>query len=111
MTVFSANKSYCAFCFEENSSHLFACAAFEGGVATRDDDELGMRAGDCAILEGPWRACDVCFALVNADDWDALADRTVAHMKRRFGVFDVPSARRHFRNLYQRLREQRLTTQ
>lgn len=54
-----------------------------------------------------WAACAECAALIDAEQWDKLAERTVQAFVRqhRTAISDVPALREHVSNLHSAFRQ------
>jgi len=83
-------QEVCDFCsnvMEEGDVWTHPCKDFEYGIQV-----MGMPAGGS---KGPWAACGVCHALVEAEDQKALSKRALEHDMRR-----EPEMRAHEHSLY-----------
>lgn len=65
----------CDFCFDSRLRWEYPCETF-----TIPDIHFGSENG--------WLACDRCSTLIEADDWEALASRSIRSWENRMGGSD-----------------------
>jgi hypothetical protein len=61
--------------------------------------------------ESDWAACKTCAGLIDANNWDALLDRSVETFRKKYGHrLPVAEARRSIAELHRKFRENRQPT-
>ena len=95
-TTFFAAK-ICDFCNKGSFIKAYACHAF---VYLKGTPMEHYRYEE-------WTACEDCARLIDAEQWNALAERTVQAFttQHRTVTSDVPILREHVKNLHQAFRQ------
>lgn len=68
--------SRCDFCSDKDVRHSYPCRTFEQPAIMARSDGSTLRTGSI----GWWAACERCYELIEADDRDGLAERSVANL-------------------------------